>query len=386
MYFASKRLARLLALLLALTLVAAACGDDDDDDVDAAAEDATEEVSEEVAEETETESEMTEDTETESEDTESEMTEDTEPAAEEVSGSVVVSGSSTVEPISIAVAEKFSDAQPGVNVAVDGPGTGDGFQLFCAGDTDISDASRAIKEEEVATCEENGIEFVELKVGVDGISVLTNESNDAVECLTFADIYGLVGPESQGFDNWNDAEALAQELGSSTDLPDLPLDIVAPGEESGTYDTFVELVIEEFNEDRGAEAQTRPDYTASADDNVIIQGMQGSPGSFGWVGFAFAEEASGIKEIPIDDGESGCVEPTAETIASGEYPLSRPLFIYVNSAKAEENPAVEAYVDYYVSEEGIASVTEVGYVALDDEAMSTLMETWESKTTGTVEG
>ncbi len=144
-------------------------------------------------------------------------------------------------------------------------------------------------------------------------------------------------------------------------------------------------MIEEFNEDRGQEAQTRPDYTASADDNVIIQGIQGSEGSLGWVGFAFAEEASGIKQFALDNGESGCVEPTAETIASGEYPLSRPLFIYVNANTLEESPALEAYVDFYLSDEGLASVAEVGYVSLDDEALTELRDVWEARTTGTGE-
>ena len=360
-----NRPVRLTALLMALTLVAAACGDDGETDVGATTDDIDTSTDTGDAADGETDGEM---------------------AMEDLSGNVVISGSSTVEPISIAVAEKFQDVAPGVDVAVDGPGTGDGFQLFCEGDTDISDASRPIQEEEIATCEENGIEFVELRVGIDGISVLTNEGNDAIDCLNFADIYALVGPESQGIDNWMGAEPLAEELGSSTEFPDLPLDIVAPGEESGTYDTFVELVIEEFNEDRGAEAETRPDYTASGDDNVIIQGIQGSPGSFGWVGFAFAEEASGIKEFAVDNGESGCVEPTAETIASGEYPLSRPLFIYVNAGAAEENPALSAYVDYYLSEEGLESVTDVGYVALEDAAVAELRETWESMTTGSTMG
>src|SRR3546814_3136934 len=178
----------------------------------------------------------------------------------------------------------------------------------------VNDASSKIKDEQIAACEDNGIEFIELQVGNDGIAVMTNEANDGVECLTFGDIYALAGPESQGIDSWNDAEALASELGSSTDLPDASLDIVGPGEESGTFASFVELVIEEFNEDRGAEATTRPDYQASADDNVIIQGIQGSDTSFGWVGFAFAAEAAesgGVKVLGVDGGD-GCVVPTPE--------------------------------------------------------------------------
>src|SRR5690606_7699885 len=160
-------------------------------------------------------------------------------------------------------------------------------------------------------------------------------------------IYALTGPESQGFDSWADAQDIATELGSSTELPDAPLDIVGPGEESGTFASFVELVIEEFNEDRGQDATTRPDYQSSADDNVIIQGIQGSDTSFGWVGFAFANETEGVKVLEVDGGD-GCVAPTPETIADNSYPVSRPLFIYVNKAKAEENPALAAWVDLYL--------------------------------------
>ena len=301
-------------------------------------------------------------------------------AGDELSGSVVVSGSSTVEPISIAVAEKFGESNPGVDVSVDGPGTGDGFELFCQGETDINDASSKIKDEQVAACDENGIEFVELQIGNDGIAMMTNTANEAVECLTLGDVYALAGPESQGVDNWSDAQDLATELGSDTELPDAPLDIVGPGEESGTFASFVELVIEEFNEDREQEATTRPDYQASADDNVIIQGIQGSDTSFGWVGFAFAREAEGVKVLEVDGGE-GCVAPTDETIADGTYPVSRPLFIYVNPAKAEENPALAAYVDFYLGE-AIASVSEVGYVDLDEETLTGTRDRWESRTTG----
>ncbi|MDQ3448861.1 MAG: substrate-binding domain-containing protein, partial [Chloroflexota bacterium] len=181
-------------------------------------------------------------------------------AGGDLSGTIVISGSSTVEPISTRVKELFNEEFPNVAISVDGPGTGDGFALFCAGETDISDASRAIKEEEAAACADAGVEYVELKGAIDGLSVITSAANEAVECVTFADIYALVGPESTGFDNWMDAQAIATELGSTSTLPDAPLTITAPGEESGTYDSFVEIVIEEFNEDREQEAQTRPDY------------------------------------------------------------------------------------------------------------------------------
>lgn len=293
---------------------------------------------------------------------------------------VVVSGSSTVEPISIAVAEGFADERDEVSISVDGPGTGDGFELFCDGLIDINDASSKIKPEQIEQCEEGGVDFIELQIANDGIAVLTNPDNAAVDCLSLADIYALVGPESRPVSRWSDAEALAAELGSTTDLPDAPLDIVGPGEESGTFASFVELVIEEFNEDRGQEATTRPDYQASSDDNIILQGVGGSATSFGWVGFAFAAGAEGVKILEVDGGE-GCVAPTPATIAGGSYPISRPLFIYVNADAAAEEPVLEAFVDFYLHD-AIDAVADVGYVPLSDEDLAATRERWASRTTG----
>ena len=310
----------------------------------------------------------------------------------EVSGEVNVTGSSTVEPISTAVAELFQEDNGDVTVNVDGPGTGDGFEIFCNAEADITDASRAIEQEEADACQQNVVEYIELKVAFDGLSVLTNPANEDVTCLTFADLYALVGPESEGVDNWSDAQALATELGSTTQLPDAPLEIVGPGEESGTYDSFIEIVFGDIAEaqlEAGAitedqEETTRPDYQSSPDDNTIIQGIEGSDSSLGWVGFAFAEEAGeGVKELEIDGGE-GCVAPSDETIADGSYPISRPLFIYVSTASMEENPAVAAYVEYYMGE-GIGAVEEVGYVSLPDDQLSESTDALESMTTGTRE-
>ena len=298
-----------------------------------------------------------------------------------LSGEIVISGSSTVEPISADIGDRFDDANPGVEMSVDGPGTGDGFELFCNGETDINDASSKIKDEQIEACEANGIEFVELQIGNDGIAMMTNTANEDVECLTMADIYALVGPESQGVETWDEANKLSAELGGEGALPDAPLSIVGPGEESGTFSSFVELVIEEFNEDRGQEATTRPDYQASPDDNVIIQGIQGSDTSFGWVGFAFARSAEGVKVLEVDGGD-GCIAPTDETIADSSYPVSRPLFIYVNTAKAEENEALAAFVDFYLSDEGIAAVSEVGYVDLSPEAIEETRARWDARTPG----
>ena len=298
-----------------------------------------------------------------------------------LSGSIVVSGSSTVEPISIAVAEEFGAANPNVNISVDGPGTGDGFKLFCAGETDINDASSKVKDAQLEECAANGIEMIELQVGNDGITMMTNTKNTAVDCVSFPQIYALTGPESQGFGSWSDANAVAGELGDTNSLPNAPLSIVGPGEESGTFSSFVEIVIEEFNEDRGQDATTRPDYQASADDNIIIQGIQGSDTSLGWVGFAFAKEASNVKILQVSEEAGGeCVTPTDETIADNSYPISRPLFIYVNKAKAESNPALAAFVDYYLSDDGISNVAEVGYVSLSDASLQSLRSTWDART------
>ena len=288
----------------------------------------------------------------------------------DVEGSVFISGSSTVEPISVRVAELFEDVAPGVSVDVEGPGTGDGFKKFCEGETDISDASRAIKESEAADCAAAGIEFTEILVGIDGIGVMTSENNSAVECVTFEDLYGLVGPESDDVSSWADANAITGE-----GLPDAPLDIFGPGEESGTYDSFVEIVIEDLAEERGQEAATRSTYNPSADDNVILSGIQSSDTTLGWVGFAFAAEATGVKLLEVDGG-GGCVAPTAETIASNEYPISRNLYIYVNNNKAAESPALTAFVDFFVTTGLDEAVASVGYVPLTADAKASTQAAW----------
>ena len=182
----------------------------------------------------------------------------------DASGSIVVSGSSTVEPITALVGQTLDGANPDVAISVEGPGTGDGFARFCAGETDISDASRPISEEEIAACEESGIEYVELHIATDGLTVLTSPDNDAVTCLEFTDLYALLGPESEGFANWSDANELAAEL-SAPNAPyaEEPLVITAPGEESGTYDSFVETVIAESRRSVSARTTTSPEPTTT---------------------------------------------------------------------------------------------------------------------------
>ena len=246
---------RIASLVLTMALFAVACGDSDD-------------VSDGVADDAKVTT-----------STDSGVNNDSGSTAdpEDLEGEIFISGSSTVEPISVRVAELFEDVAPGVFIDVEGPGTGDGFKKFCAGETDISDASRQIKNAEAQDCAAAGIEFTEILVGIDGIGVMTSENNTAVECLTFDDLYGLIGPESDGVNSWADANDI-----TATGLPDAPLTIFGPGEESGTYDSFIEIVLEDLAEERGQEASTRATYSPSADDNVILSGIQSSDTSLGW--------------------------------------------------------------------------------------------------------
>jgi phosphate transport system substrate-binding protein len=310
------------------------------------------------------------------------------PAAPAVSGTITVSGSSTVEPISTGVAELLKETNPDFNYTIEGPGTGDGFKRFCKGETDISDASRKIKDEEAATCKAAGIDYIELQIAFDGITVMTSPQNSAIECLSFPDLYALVGPESQGFKKWSDAQALGTELGTKLTYPDTSLDISGPGEESGTYDSFVEIVLDKLSDPRGKldpatkHTTTRPDYTASPNDNTIIENIAGSPSSLGWVGFAFAEENSDkVKELGVSKDAGGdCITPSAETIADGTYPISRSLYLYVNTAKAASNPAIVGYVDYYLAEGTISTVLEnVPYVNLPADTLAATRTAWEGR-------
>ncbi|MGA1754983.1 MAG: substrate-binding domain-containing protein [Ilumatobacteraceae bacterium] len=305
-------------------------------------------------------------------------------------GSIFVSGSSTVEPITAAVAKLFSDANPNVAISVEGPGTGDGFAKFCSGETDISDASRKIKDSEAEKCAAAGIEYVELEVAIDGLSVITSAENSALECVSFGDLWVLLGPDALGRNNWSDANDAAEELRAAvgTDLgtinapyPDAPLTITAPGEESGTFDSFVEIVLGAGAKATEAEDDLpRPDYTASPNDNVIIEGIAANATSLGWVGFAFVEEnLDVIKPLKVDGGD-GCVEPTPDSIAGGEYPIARSLFIYVSKNKLAESPALEAFVDFYLSDAGLAVIGtgagQVPYVPLAAPALEATRAAW----------
>ncbi|MDQ3710445.1 MAG: PstS family phosphate ABC transporter substrate-binding protein [Actinomycetota bacterium] len=279
-----------------------------------------------------------------------------------LSGAIEVDGSSTVEPLTNAVAEEYAAEQPDVRVNVGVSGTGGGFERFCAGETDISDASRAIEEDEVALCEEAGIEFTELQVGVDALAVVTNPETDWVECLTIDELTTIFGPDDPA-SNWSEV---------NSEFPDEPLEVFAPGTDSGTYDFMVEDVL-------GLE-ESRQDYNASEDDNVIVTGIQGTPGSWGFFGFAFfqANEDS-LKALEVDGGE-GCVAPTLETAQDESYPLIRPLFIYVKN-ESYQRPEVADFVDYYI--ETVNGVIEsVGYVPMPEDRFAETQSNLESLQSG----
>ena len=251
-----------------------------------------------------------------------------------LSGTIQIDGSSTVAPLSEAAAELFQEENPGVNVVVGTSGTGGGFEKFCAGETDISDASREIKPEEAARCEEAGIAFEQVTVANDGIAVVVNPENDWVDCLTVEQLNEIWAPDSE-VDSWNDVDP---------SFPDEPLQLFGPGTDSGTFDYFTDVI-------NGEEGASRTDYQPSEDDNVIVQGVQGSPGALGYFGLSYVQENEGaIKPIEVDGGE-GCVAPSVETVLDGTYqPLGRPLFVYP-SDKALARPEVQAFLEFYIENE-----------------------------------
>lgn len=313
----------------------------------------------------------------------------------DVSGTVLIAGSSTVAPIAELVSEDYSSTAPGVSAPVEVTGTGGGFKdRFCTGETAISNASRPIKDEEKELCADNGVEnILELRIGIDGMTVMTSTNNDQIaECLNFAEIYALVGPESSDVTSWADANALVAELGdhaSGEEFPDVPLTTAGPGTESGTYDSFFELAIEgiagdrvesgDLSEDHG---KFRDDWTGNNDDNVIISGITGNDYSFGWVGFAYyVEVADQIRAFDVAGDDGTCVTPSADTIASGEYPLARDLYVYVNLDQLDgaDGEAIEGWIDYLLSDAGYDLVAEAGYVQLEEDAWAETVETWDAR-------
>jgi phosphate transport system substrate-binding protein len=268
----------------------------------------------------------------------------------DVSGQVTVDGSSTVFPMSDAAAELLAEESPDIEVSVSESGTGGGFEKFCAGQTDISDASRPIDEEEIAACEAEGVDYTELLVATDALTVVVHPDL-AVDCLTTDQLVALWEPGST-VSNWRDLDP---------SFPDQEIAFFGPGTDSGTYDYMANDVI-------GSEEEaTRDDYEASEDDNVLVQGVSGTEGATAYFGYTYYEEnEDSLKAVAIDDG-AGCVDPSAETAQAGEYtPLARPLFIYVSNTAYADNAAVKAYVDFYI--ENLAEIAEIGkFIPLSDE-------------------
>lgn len=271
----------------------------------------------------------------------------------DLSGTIRIDGSSTVAPLTEAIAEEFEAENSGVKVTVGTSGTGGGFEKFCAGETSISDASRAIEEDEVETCEKAGVEFEEVRVATDAMTVVANPENP-VNCLTTDQLKAVWGPVSE-LSNWSEIPGLEEEF-------DEELQLFGPGTDSGTFDYFTEEI-------NGEEGASRKDYNnVGEDDNATVTGVSGAPGGMGYFGFSFFQENEGsLKALEVDGGE-GCVPPSAETAQNDEYvPLSRPLFIYP-SGEALEEESVKAFVDFYL--DNVNGVAEsVGYIPLTEEQL-----------------
>jgi phosphate transport system substrate-binding protein len=267
-----------------------------------------------------------------------------------VEGEVAVDGSSTVYPMTTAAQELMTADGSPIQVTVGLSGTGGGFEVFCTGETDISDASRPIKDdEEVPVCEENGVEYTELLVATDALTVVVHPDLD-IDCLTVDELIALFGPKSKT-KNWQDI---------NPDFPDEPITGFIPGTDSGTYDYMSADVVADETE------TLRSDFESSEDDNVLVNGVSSTPGAVGFFGFTYYEEnADKLKALEIDGG-GGCVGPSVETAQDGSYtPLARPLFIYVNNASYNDEPAVAEFTDYYIA--NLATIAEgAQYIPLNE--------------------
>jgi phosphate transport system substrate-binding protein len=269
-----------------------------------------------------------------------------------LSGSIVIDGSSTVAPITEAVAEEFRKEQAGVEARVGTSGTGGGFTKFCNGETDIQDASRAINDEEKQACQAKGVTYQEFRVGLDGLAVVTSAQNQFLDTLNFEQMAKIF--QQGGAKTWNQVDP---------SFPNEPIAIFAPDTESGTYDFFNEEVLGDPAE---GGKKPRTDYTASSDDNTLVQGIQGEANSWGYFGYAYYQNnQEGLKAIKVAEKGTQGIEPTGETIESGDYPLSRPLYIYVKEDSLRE-PHVAQFVKFYL-EQTPQLIADVGYVAAPQE-------------------
>jgi phosphate transport system substrate-binding protein len=283
-------------------------------------------------------------------------------------GQIRIDGSSTVYPIAEAAAEEFREVQPAVRVTVGISGTGGGFKKFTRGETDITNASRPIKESELEMARAAGVQFIELPVAYDGIAIVVNHNNTWVNSLTVEQLKRIWQPEAQGrVTRWN-------QIDSS--WPDLEIRLFGPGVDSGTYDYFTGAIV-------GTEGASRGDFTSSEDDNVLVQGVASDERALGFFGYAYYEENQGrLKLVPIDGG-AGPVSPSPEAINNGTYqPLSRPVFMYISLAAADR-PEVSEFVQFYFREAS-SLVREVGYISLPDEAYRLARDRFERRLAGTV--
>jgi phosphate transport system substrate-binding protein len=285
---------------------------------------------------------------------------------------IQIDGSSTVFPVTEAVAEEFQKSKKGkVKVTVGIAGTGGGFKKFCRGETDVSNASRPILKAEIETCKQSGVQFFELPVAYDALTVIVNPKNDWVKALTVPDLKKMWEPGAQGkVSTWNQVR---------TEWPNNPLKLFGPGADSGTFDYFTEAVV-------GKAKSSRGDFTASEDDNVLVQGVANDRNALGYFGFAyFVENQNKLKAAPIDTGK-GPVMPSAKTVEDGTYqPLSRPIFIYVSKKAYDAKPEVKEFVEYYLKQ-GPQLIRQVKYVPLPPTAYSMSMDHLKKGKVGTVFG
>ena len=281
-----------------------------------------------------------------------------------LSGEIVSDGSSTVGPLTQAVAEEFNAQAPNVQISVDISGTGGGFERFCAGETDVQNASRAIEEDEIASCAENGVDWYEFEVAYDGLTIVTNPENTWLTCITTDQLKQLWQKESPA-NTWADLN------------PDYPADTInlyGPGTDSGTFDFFVETIL--------GEDEIREDFTPSEDDNVLVEGVAGDVNALGYFGLAYYEaNQDSLNALAVDNGDGNCVTPSAETVQDGTYaPLSRPLYVYV-TAESLQRPEVQEFVRFYLSE-APALAAEVGYVTSPDETYAEDVASFEAAISG----
>jgi phosphate transport system substrate-binding protein len=274
----------------------------------------------------------------------------------DLSGTISIDGSSTVQPFAEAAGELFKEENSGVDVTVGAAGTSGGFEKFCAGETDISDASRPIEPEEEKLCKESGVEYDEVQVANDGISVVTNPEV-AISCLTTDQLAQLWEPDSK-ITNYSQ---LGEDAETGEPLPDVDVSLYGPGTDSGTFEYFTEEVV-------GEEGASRDDYQPSEDDNVLVQGVAGDSGGLGYFGFSYYEQNADQLNLVSVDGGDGCVAPDPTTIADGSYaPLSRPLFMYP-SQEALARPEVEGFMNYAV--DSYADIAEAALIVPMDETQA----------------